>query len=82
MNPSLEGKMSPKNKLLLTERYKELAQYFPNVISDTPWTEIEATANTLFEQTFEERLSIPELIEIMLRYKASNMRKKRIFFCA
>lgn len=82
MNPSLEGKMSPRNKLLLTERYKELAQYFPNVISDTPWTEIEATANTLFEQTFEERLSIPELIEIMLRYKSSNNEKeKNILLC-
>ena len=82
MNPSLESKMSSKNKLLLTERYKELCQYFPNIIADTPWTEIEATANKLFEQTFEEKLSIPELIEIMLRYKNSNNEKeKNILLC-
>jgi len=82
MNPSLEAKTSPRNKLLLTERYKELAQYFPNIISDSPWTEIESTANSLFELTFEEKLSIPELIETMLKYKKSNNEKeKNILLC-
>lgn len=82
MNPNLDSKMSSKNKLLRTERYKELCQHFPNIISDSPYTEIEATANKLFEQTFEEKLSIPELIDIMSRYKNSNSEKeKNVLLC-
>jgi len=82
MNPNLEGKISNKNKVLLSERYKDLGKYFPNVIADTPWTDVEAAANSLFEKTFEEKMSIPELIEIMNRYKNSNNEKeKTIFLC-
>lgn len=82
MSQNLDDKISTKNKKVLAERYQELMKFFPNVIADTPWTEIEMVANTLFETTFEEKMSIPELIDTMNRYKNSQTQKeKHIYLC-
>lgn len=82
MNPNFESKLSPKNRVLLSEKYKEICKLYPAIVAESSRTEIEESANTIFYKLYKEEMSIPELIDLMTRYKNSNSNKDReIFAC-
>jgi len=74
--------MSHRNKVLISELYKDLCYYFPEIEAKIPLTGTDLIANSLIEKVFEGSSSITELIDLLAKYKDSQDEKeKEIAMC-
>lgn len=79
---SIEEKASIGTKQALNETLRRVGEYFSEVESQISWPEIEAEANKLFEQAFEEKITIADLTAKMISYKNSNTKRETdLFLC-
>lgn len=80
LNPNVESKLSPKNRGLVNDKYREISRLFPALVAEGSKTEIEESANTIFYKLYKEEIPPSELLDMMMRYKNStNNKEKEVF---
>jgi len=76
LDQNVEG-ISNINKLNASDLYKELSSYFPEMEAKVPPTEADVVANSMIEKVFDASMSVPDFIDLLLKYKTSEVENER-----